>query len=118
MRNQYGPGDPETWGPYLGHPNDTRAKIDTDAYEREIQAEADRIRKNISGKNVTEEDCEAMRLVLADHICRYVCDVEIIGLIEAHVAEDKEKLFERFGGILNNSVVGLAETFVEEATDD
>ena len=114
-----GYGDPETWGPYLGHPNDSRAKIDTDAYEREIQAEADRIRKNIKGgKNVTEEDCEAMRLVLADHICRYVCDVEIIGLIEAHVAEDKEKLFERFGGILNNSVVGLAETFVEEATDD
>lgn len=109
-----GYGDPVTF------PTGTKDPqcFDTEAYERAIQAEADRIRKNISGKNVTEEDCEAMRLVLADHICRYVCDVEIIGLIEAHVAEDKEKLFERFGGILNNSVVGLAETFVEEATDD
>lgn len=110
-----GPGDPVTFPIGTKDPQ----CFDTEAYERAIQAEADRIRKNIKGgKNVTGEDCEAMRLVLADHICRYVCDVEIIGLIEAHVAEDKEKLFERFGTVLNESVAGLAETFVEEAADD
>lgn len=108
-----GPGDPVTY------PTGTKDPqcFDTEAYERAIQAEADRIRKNIE-KNVPEEERNAMLIKLADHICRYVCDVEIIGLIEAHVAEDKEKLFERFGTVLNESVAGLAETFVEEAADD
>ncbi|MCZ4065477.1 hypothetical protein NB636_01935 [Oxalobacter aliiformigenes] len=110
-----GPGDPVTYPIGTKDPQ----CFDTEAYERAIQAEADRIRKNIKGgKNVTKEDCEAMRLVLADHICRYVCDVEIIGLIEAHASGDKEKLFERFSAVLNYSVAGLAETFVEEAADD
>jgi hypothetical protein len=110
-----GPGDPVTFPIGTKDPQCS----DTEAHERAIQSEADRIRKNIKGgKNVTKEDCETMRLVLADHICRHVCDVEIIGLIEAHVSGDKEKLFERFGVVLNESVIGLAETFVDEAIDD
>lgn len=36
-RNPYtpGPGDPETWGPYTGHPNDPRAQEHDDNEDRE-----------------------------------------------------------------------------------
>jgi hypothetical protein len=32
-RNMPGPGDPETWGPCTGHPNDPRTPDDTERFE-------------------------------------------------------------------------------------
>lgn len=53
MRSRYstndmpGPGDPETWPPYTGHPNDPRADDEEDEVEdpRIEQIEAERARR-------------------------------------------------------------------------
>lgn len=106
-----GYGDPETWGPYLGHPNDPRTN--TEAIIKAEETAAANIRKAIRGVGISREKQDKVRTELADHLIRYLCDIEVVGLMDAYLSGDREKLFERFGTVLNDAISTKAEINVE-----
>ena len=108
MRITAGPGDSATWAPYTGHPNDPRTN--TEAIIKARKTAEENIRKSIS---YTAENWADARMELSDHIIRYLCDVEVVGLVDAYLAGDRERLFKCFETILNDAIATKAEIDVE-----
>ena len=106
-----GYGDPATWAPYTGHPNDPRTN--TEAIIKAEETAAENIRKAIRGIGISREKQDKARVELADHLIRYLCDIEVVGLMDAYLSGDREKLFERFGTVLNDAIATKAEIDVE-----
>ncbi len=110
-----GPGDPETWGPYNGHPNDPRSD---ETEERAYQTTIDNIWTAIRGNEILRTNntaqCDEARLELADYLMRYLCDVEVTQMMEAYLSQDREKLFACFEEILESAIQGLADVKVAE----
>lgn len=106
-----GYGDPETWGPYLGHPNDPRTN--TEAIIKAEETAVANIRKAIRGIGISREKQDKARVELADCLIRYLCDIEVVVLMDAYLSGNKEKLFERFGTVLNDAIATKAEIDVE-----
>lgn len=111
MRVTAGYGDPETWGPCTGHPNDPRT--DTEAIIKARKTAEEDIRKAIRGIGMSNDKRDKARVELADHLIRYLCDIEVVGLMDAYLSGNKEKLFERFGTVLNDAIATKAEIDVE-----
>ena len=107
MRITAGPGDSATWAPYTGHPNDPRTN--TEAIIKAEETAAANIRKAIRGVGISREKQDKARVELADHLIRYLCDIEVVGLMDAYLSGNKEKLFSCFGEILGSAIEGLAD---------
>ena len=88
--------------------------FDDIAAEQAEQTAINHIWATISGndlpinKQALDQRDEA-RLKLADHLIRYLCDVEVTEMMEAYLSHDKEKLFVCFGEILGSAIEGLAD---------
>nr|DAN96725.1 MAG TPA: hypothetical protein [Caudoviricetes sp.] len=106
-----GYGDSCTWGPYLDQPNDPRTN--TEAIIKAEETAAANIRKAIRGVGISREKQDKARVELADHLIRYLCDIEVVVLMDAYLSGNKEKLFERFGTVLNDAIATKAEIDVE-----
>lgn len=102
--NKPGYGDPCTWGPDTGHPNDPR----TDPENTETRLEnlacvfSQRIRSRIP-----EDDDTAIRV--ADQLIRYLTDVEVVEIIRDAMQGKKEAVFLSVRDLIDEAVEGLAE---------
>lgn len=111
MRITAGPGDSATWAPCTGHPNDPRTN--TEAIIKAEETAAANIRKAIRGIGMSNDKRDKARVELADCLIRYLCDIEVVGLMDAYLSGGREKLFERFGTVLNDAIATKAEIDVE-----
>lgn len=105
-----GPGDP---GTFQVGTNDPQC-FDNIAAEQAEQNAINHIWAAISGKDIplnehALDQRDEVRLKLADHLIRYLCDTEVTEMMEAYLSQDKEKLFSCFGEILGSAIEGLAD---------
>ncbi|ARQ78639.1 hypothetical protein [Oxalobacter formigenes] len=100
-----GYGDPSTWAPLFGHPNDPR----NDCEEEEIRlarltaAFTQRITNDI-----VKDDRTA--ILVADNLIRYTTDIDIVDIIRDAVRGRKEAVFNAVRDLLEESVRCMAET--------
>lgn len=97
-------GDPGTWNPFSGHPNDPRA--DGEEQEKRLAkitaAFAQRIRNDILKDDETA-------ILVADNLIRYVRDIDIVEIIRETARGNKEAVFIGIRDLTEESVQCLAE---------
>lgn len=124
MRNQYGPGDPETWGHYLGHPNDPGTPELTQAQEEALFEQAAQeckkfLEENICGElsnagtshGATEKVAPAFAAILAG-----LPDTEIIQMMNMSCWNEQDKLSAFISKLIDRAIDKAAEWEVMELT--
>ncbi len=99
-----GYGDPCTWGPAKGHPNDPRTdpdKVET-RLEKLVFVFSERIRNHI-----LDDDDTAIRV--ADQLIRYLTDVEVVDIVRDTMHGKKEAVFLGVRELIEEAIEGLAE---------
>lgn len=97
-------GDPMTWAPILGHPNDPR----NDEEEEEIRlvkltaAFTRRITNDILKDDKTA-------ILVADNLIRYTTDIDVVEIIRDAVRGRKEAVFNAVRDLMEESVRCMAE---------
>lgn len=119
-----GYGDPETWGPYLGHPNDPGTPELTQAQEEALFGQAVQERKKFLEENIcgelsnagtshgaTEKVAPAFSAILAG-----LPDTEIIQMMNMSCWNEQDKLSGFISKLIDRAIDKAAEWEVMELT--
>ena len=119
-----GYGDPETWGPYLGHPNDPGTPELTQAQEEALFEQAVQERKKFLEENIcgelsnagtshgaTEKVAPAFSAILAG-----LPDTEIIQIMTMSCWNEQDKLSGFISKLIDRAIDKAAEWEVMELT--
>ena len=119
-----GYGDPETWGPYLGHPNDSGTPELTQAQEEALFGQAVQERKKFLEENIcgelsnagtshgaTEKVAPAFAAILAG-----LPDTEIIQMMNMSCWNEQDKLSAFISKLIDRAIDKVAEWEVMELT--
>ena len=99
-----GYGDPGTWGPVTGHPNDPRT--DDEEEEKRLAKLTSAFTRQITN-NILKDDETA--ILVADYLIRYTTDIDIVDLIRDATKGNKEAVFNAIRDLLEESVRFMAE---------
>lgn len=99
-----GYGDPATWAPVFGHPNDPRN--DEEEYETRLARLTAAFTRRITN-DILKDDKTA--ILVADNLIRYTTDIDIVDLIRDVVRGRKEAVFNAVRDLMEESVRCMAE---------
>ncbi len=99
-----GYGDPATWAPISGHPNDPRNECE----EQEIRLAklTEAFTQRITN-DIVKDDNTA--ILVADNLIRYTTDIDIVDIIRDAVRGRKEAVFDAVRSLMEESVRCMAE---------
>lgn len=99
-----GYGDPATWAPVFGHPNDPRT--DEEEQEKRLEKLTEVFARRICN-DILKDDETA--ILVADNLIRYVTDIDIVDIIRDTVRGSKEAVFNAVRDLMEESVSCMAE---------
>lgn len=99
-----GYGDPGTWSPFSGHPNDPRT--DTEELEKRLEKLTSAFTQRIRN-DILKDDATA--ILVADNLIRYVTDIDIVDLIRDAARGSKEAVFNAVRDLMEESIQAMAE---------
>lgn len=99
-----GYGDPGTWSPFTGHPNDPRT--DEEEQEKRLEKLTAAFTQRICN-DILKDDETA--ILVADNLIRYVTDIDIVDIIRDAARGSKEAVFNGIRDLMEESVRCMAE---------
>lgn len=104
MRSPPGYGDPITWGPCAGHPNDPRT--DDESTDEAIASRTNEIAEQIR-KDVPTDDETAISV--ANFLGRTINDLEMVDIIRAVLRGDRTAVYASMKEQMEDAIWQVAE---------
>lgn len=99
-----GYGDPGSWPPVFGHPNDPRA--DDEEEEKRLAKLTSAFTQRITNDILKDDDTAIM---VADQLIRYTTDIDIVDIIRDAVKGNKDAVYNAVRDLMEESVRCMAE---------
>ncbi len=101
-----GYGDPCTWGPCTGDPDDPRTELEK--LEQRLEKLSTNFAQHI--RNSILKDDETV-IAVADNLIRYLTDVEVVDIIRDVTRGRKEAVFTAVRDLVEEAVESVAESY-------